>query len=714
MNALAGCDLVWEISHSGLLKQFESTPMPLLGGRVLRTPFDLTVPGAGGTLAHLIVTSSAMDINGDDTITLTFAFTRSTLIAAAAGQSLYPLDGVLTINATVRLRAAPTSSAIVLDLPGSVVSLHLSPSSTERLRSAAHDLGLTPDALLAGLANAIATYVRSQPALEVPVPFLVAPDAEGTLQPQVRVRRLRLRCFGPAERTQQGIGLFGALFAGTEDAGDPTTRDHGSVPPGSDVLVGLSERTFLTFVFYPSLAKSLAAKKGRQQPLPATEIPPPSGTAASITIQGADVTQIEGMLGQGRLQINTNFHKSVPCAELSGEVVTYVSLALNGNTLVPTPTLGQVNTDSDLDFWCELAGAVVFGPNEVIIGNMVRDTVDGLVRDLVGAGIGSMLKLSLPAPVPGGGVNLDSVQIQPDIFALSSHLLIYRPPPPVPDVTLAFIRKTPIDPKIIPGVWTTQLWCKNEVKSYDYTETRQAQAHTYELQTTLVDLPITVQFSVRGGSGPWQPLTRDSVLGQPAVTIPALECRYPHPLAAGGSVVVRDVRLIYTFAGNQVTVYSQPGQGNFGIELRADVLDAASQPPAGVDSSPYVTLAFTGDQVVMGDAYKSDLRECGKRARAVSEHYAISQSVPRWKMAFTAAERDILDDWEVLTSLPDIGDDAARHFRTAHADVLDRVEAARQTASAELSTGLEVVVSPQLELTIQALQVALQNARMRQ
>jgi hypothetical protein len=713
VSPLAGCDFVWEISHMGLLERLEA--LPLLGGRPLRAPFELTVPGPGGSLAHLLVESVEMDINGDDTATFMLGFARSSLVAVAPGVSAYPLSGVLTVNVAVRLSTTATGTAVVLDLTTSPVRVDLSPSSIDLLRAHAVAVGLTPEVLIGGMQTAFETYVHAQPGAALPVPFVVSPTAEGRLEPTPTLRRLRLRCFGPADRSQQGIGLFGAFFPDTVNAGTPTTRDHSAIPPGSDVLVALSLRAFQTFVFTPSLAKSLAVKLGRPSPLPADQIPPPSGTAGSITVKGVDVTRIDGFLGQGRLQVNTEFEKSVPCVDLSGSMVTYVYLTPNGATLKPKTEIGQINTHTEIDFWCEVAAAAAFGVGEGLLANALRDSIDEVVRDLAGAAVGAMFTKPISAPVPGGGAFLDGVQIAPDTFAMTGRLAMFRPPPAVPELSLALVRKAPVTSQAIDGTWTTTLWCHNVAKPYRYVETRQTQAQTHEVRATLLALPLTIQYSVRGGFGPWQRLTRDPVVGGSSVTVPALQCRYPHPLAAGGSVVSRDVNLTYTFNGDQVTLVSGQGQGNFDVDLRAEVLDASGNPPVGVDPAPFLSVNFEGDVVVMSEEYKADLRECGKRARAVSEHYAISESVPRWKLAFTPLERDILDDWEALTSLPGIGDDAAGRFRTAHSNVLDRVDAAQRTAAAEAAVSAgEAGVTPQLEEAISVLQAALVRVRMGQ
>jgi len=101
LSILAGCDFVFEISHAALLKQLRS--VPLVGGQTLQTPFELTVPGKLGA-AHVMVDEVLVDLNQDNTVTITFVFARSSLTSKdKPPKSLYPLSGRLTVNLRVVL-----------------------------------------------------------------------------------------------------------------------------------------------------------------------------------------------------------------------------------------------------------------------------------------------------------------------------------------------------------------------------------------------------------------------------------------------------------------------------------------------------------------------------------------------------------------------------------------------------------------------------------
>ena len=71
MSLLAGFDYVFEISNATLLKMFKSTVS--IDGVLLNPPFDLLLPARSG---RLIVNDVQLDIEGDDTVNVSFAFSR--------------------------------------------------------------------------------------------------------------------------------------------------------------------------------------------------------------------------------------------------------------------------------------------------------------------------------------------------------------------------------------------------------------------------------------------------------------------------------------------------------------------------------------------------------------------------------------------------------------------------------------------------------------
>lgn len=723
MTTLAGCDFVFEISHAALLKQLRS--VPLVGGQTLQTPFELTVPGKQGT-AHVMVDEVLVDLNQDNTVTITFVFARSSLTSShKPPRSLYPLSGRLAVNLRVVLfpaipsPPAPTVQGLALDFSQCPVSLTLSAASQQLIALVAAAAQKSPAQLTAELESTIRDYFQSRPEAVLTDGYNVTPDTDGTLQP-VALRSLRLQCFGPADQNLQGVGLFGNFFGDTKFAGTPANRIQSAVPAGQDTLVTLSLRTFRTFLFCPSIARNVAAFLKRPQLL-VEELPSTCGRGGSIELDDVTVTNIDAFFGQGRIQLNISFEKSDTCYDASGTMVTYVLLAVSGGTIIATAQPQTPNINIDVSTWCELLPLAVLGP----VGDLVTTWMEDILIDLAGNAavsiVSTMTGKSLAAPSTPG-VQLTGVTVTPSELSLSGRILSYQPPAPTPELSLEQVRKTEFVSEAKPHVWTTQLWCQNEVKNYWYTETIQTQAQRYRLNAKLIALPLSVVYSVRGGAGPWQKLDQKTGtlgnvaggFGQPFIVVHDLECRYPTPLSSGGSVVVRDVSLLYSLIGNEVSLTSLDGEGNFAIDLRAEVLDANGQPPPGVDAAPFVSVFFNSDIVEMGIDYVDDLKECADLVKATSEKFAKSKTVSRWKQVFSRAEREVLDDMERLTGVGAVqGEDMARHFRNAHGGILARVPAAKQAAMANINAESDVaLIATQLEANIVALQGLLSKVRM--
>ena len=685
MTILAGCDFVLELSYAALLKQLRTTPF--LGGKTLQTPFELTLTSQMA-LAHLMIDAVEMDIKGDDTLTIQLICTRSSVSSISGPPaSIYPIGGTITLTPRIALvSAAPGVRNLVLDFAQCPVTDTLAPDIPQ-------------------LSDGIRAYIQGLPQA-VLRSFTVRPDTDGTLQP-LAFRTLRLRCFGPQDRNLQGVALFGNFFADTQNAGNLADRQVSAVPAGRDVLTALSLRSFKTFQFCPALAASLGRRLGLERALTLAELPGSCGQAGSVEISGVSVNSIDAIFGPQRVEVYVGFHKSGPCFEASGAMGSYIHFATNGTNITSTTEPLTPNVEVDVDFLCQLAGIGLLGlPGSWVI-MAVEDALADVAKGIALAAFAAMSPQSFASPL--AGVSLKDVSVTPEEFSVSGTIRAYQAPAPTPDLSLNRVDKSAISPRTRSGVWTTTLFCKDEAKNYSYSETLQTQSQRYRVVAALIPLPLSVVYSVRGGYGPWQRLDP----GASSVTLANLECRYPTPLAAGGSIVVRDVTLLYTLSGTDVTLFSQDGQGNFGLDLRAEVTDASGQPPVGVNPAPAATVNFESDTVVMGQEYSDDLKECFAIVRAINEKYAISQSVPRWKQVLNPVEREVVDDLDFLSALgTEEGDDMARHYRNVYGSTL-QVASAKQKAVVERAPESEAArVADQLEVTIGAFQAAL--FRMRQ
>src|SRR5262249_31617187 len=105
MTLLAGFDIVTEISSAAVLKLIKSQ-MKLGGGVSVNPPFEITVPISGGGVTgnvHMIVDDVLLNLNQDDSATLTFNFSNTSLIAQTPALTITALDGSVTVKAPLAL-----------------------------------------------------------------------------------------------------------------------------------------------------------------------------------------------------------------------------------------------------------------------------------------------------------------------------------------------------------------------------------------------------------------------------------------------------------------------------------------------------------------------------------------------------------------------------------------------------------------------------------
>lgn len=183
MTLLAGFDFLTEVSNETIRKLIQSNLQ--IGGVAVSTPFELTLPiaagGASGT-AHLIVNDLQVDLNANDTITLTLAFDRTSLVTTAPlALTVCPLDGSIAITAALQLvDVAGSNKRVSVNLAGASVAINWSAAANQEIT---HDLSGTPlsPALFNTLADqALTGYVQSTPPPVIPLAFHVVPSTSET------------------------------------------------------------------------------------------------------------------------------------------------------------------------------------------------------------------------------------------------------------------------------------------------------------------------------------------------------------------------------------------------------------------------------------------------------------------------------------------------------------------------------------------------------
>lgn len=115
MSLLAGFDFIFEMSNETILKQILTNLS--FGNISANPPFEITIPVTGGGItggsAHLVVTGFELDLNADDTVTLTLDFNAGSLqTSAPTNLTVCPLDGTIAVRAAFAHRAWRSGRAI--------------------------------------------------------------------------------------------------------------------------------------------------------------------------------------------------------------------------------------------------------------------------------------------------------------------------------------------------------------------------------------------------------------------------------------------------------------------------------------------------------------------------------------------------------------------------------------------------------------------------
>ena len=703
MNGLAGFDYVLELSQRTLLRLLQDTLT--IGGVPLQPPFPLRLPITAGdstVVVHLIVEDVQLDVDPGNRLRLTLRFVRSSIEFGTFGAAVYPLSGTVQADVAMRLDALGNHRLLAFAFADAVVGLTLSEEARHTLANGAGRMGRTPAAATALIEDALRGAVRGGGTLRVPIGFTVEPEADGDL---VRRQFSRLELFGLAhpDRNRQALALFGNLFAATEHQGNPGLRNGSGIGAGSDVLIAISPRAFQTFIFCPAVAAQLGVPP---EDLVA-RLPTSCGRAQGLDHEGVTIKRIEATLDQDLIAVLAAVEKSGFCYEASGVVICHVRVAVNSGILTSTAGIAFQKFGAAIDWYC----ALVFTGGLAVYGAAVLAWVAGVIEGIAEskaqtAVVGRLAALGLgpELAVPQLPTVFTAMSITPAELVLQSRLRArFVAPPPIPSLDLVATGTQVVSSSSRPGVFTTQIFCKPEPKRYGYVETRQSQRITYDLRAQLLPQPLSVTYSVKGRSGEWVPLAPQPA-GLPAspAVVPDVECQYAMPLATGGSKVVKSVSLRYRVTGTSIALTGDVGDGNFWVDLRAEVRDPAGQPPAGVNASPVASVFFRGNLVEMDEEYRADLEECLRIADQVSDRFSKSRHVPAWVKALDPVAR-LSEQLRALSALdPEQGQEMLRDLRNVNSAVVPRLDVAGQRAKLASTAGDRSLDATDVETRIEA------------
>jgi len=220
MSLLAGFDFVSEISNETILKLIRTNFE--LGGISADPPFEITIPITGGS-AHLVLTGLNLDLNADDTATLTYDFDRGSVeIASPVKLAVCPLAGSIAIQASISLQDGDNQTS---RWPS---PSRERPSPTRRRRpghrqqpggQAHHSRGFQ-DVRESGR-----HHVRSIGGAARFRRFLQgSARRERRPRSQAGLERLEVHCIANPSRSKQALALFGILLKANNAHGDHTRK----------------------------------------------------------------------------------------------------------------------------------------------------------------------------------------------------------------------------------------------------------------------------------------------------------------------------------------------------------------------------------------------------------------------------------------------------------------------------------------------------------
>src|SRR5215468_6510538 len=136
MSLISGFDLLIEISNETIRKLLQTNLQ--IGGVSANPPFELSFPISGdanGT-AHVIVTDLQVDLNANDTISLTLSFDRASVaMTAPLSLAVCPLDGNIVIS-DVKLEMVDDGSSnqqLGVDLGTATVAINWSAAAKQEI-----------------------------------------------------------------------------------------------------------------------------------------------------------------------------------------------------------------------------------------------------------------------------------------------------------------------------------------------------------------------------------------------------------------------------------------------------------------------------------------------------------------------------------------------------------------------------------------------------
>lgn len=615
MSLMAGFDIVLEILNPFLLNYINHNVF--LGGTgghtyPLSPPFEIWEDISDSTPSgrymqgnvQMFVRDVELNLNADDTATLTMPFDQTSVFLNNLPIDIMPLDGVITILGTADPRNTNNSQQVKgIDFISGRVAVSLTPRSLRIISDQLAGTGITQPEFMNIFIRWFTNLVRTGSQNGFPFINVVggrdAQLSSDLQQRSVKVERLEVHCIANSDRGRQALGLFGILLVNNDANGNSAQKTATAITPGHNICLSISSEVFHRFFFCPNVAQYAFGDKNAVDRLPTS-----CGSSNGFSKNEVFVTEISETFQTGEIWISVRAEKSGFCYDAKGSVTATMSFDSvstdTGVALRPRLNFGHPNIDVHHPFYCYLGLLAVTGAYFFVVSGLINDVIEetsiDLVENLIKTFKTKLRDIFPGIPSLGGRVSIDQALISQEGLTLNGAVETIQWPPdlnPPRQRRHRFELHGSVTNSNVSG--TVGIYHSQDcpVGDFHYIEWLQEQTGTYEA----VIVPAgryTFEWWVNDA-----PLTGSSG----TISVP-VEASFPFPLP-GGFGVSEQAHISYTISENSVQLSNTPSEGNYPIVLRA-----RTTLPGGLVRDTEVTTYFIGISLDMQDGFTKQAERC--------------------------------------------------------------------------------------------------------
>jgi hypothetical protein len=613
MSLMSGFDLLIEISNETIRKLLQTNLQ--IGGVSANPPFELSFPisdGAAGT-AHVIVTDLQVDLNDDDTISLTLMFDRTSVgITAPFPLAVCPLDGNIVIS-DVKLETIDDGNSnqqVSVDLGTATVAINWSAAAKQEITKTVAGTAVTFATFTTYAMQALASFVQGIGAQNVPLTFNVVSGQDGSFTPFLQLERIEVHCIPNVERSKQALGIFGILLASNDSNGDHNQKTSTAITaPNDGVCFSIAPVAFHSRLFCPAIANAITGNAANVGQLPKT-----CGPSSGFDTQGVTIKSIADSFADGHINIDGSVSKSGFCYDASGTFHGKIELSMGPSGLIPSVDMDKPDIDVSIDCWGFGVFVAVTGPIGIGLEYLIEKIAEKIATDLANDALKNSLRGGIPVvPLSGfPGTSFSSVSLTTEGLTLQGSLPIFIPSAAIPTLNLNGSVITTKSEEKESGVYSTTVCPEIGAKDYHYSAYAQQQSASYQLTGALITQPFTAHYAVSADNGiHWQSLT--GVSG--TLTLKGVTTYHPTP--QGFTSMQQEHSIAYSISDTGIELTNNPNNGedgNYGFDLRVTATDCNGDPVqdgTGKLVSAGAAVNFEGYRVDLSqDGYFHDFVFC--------------------------------------------------------------------------------------------------------